>query len=308
MGLKTYLKNNSWNIISLTIGLIGLWIGVIPLSEKIREPIFAIDPVKAELATQQSADSPLVVFRRDCLIIVNNTDKKIAGSSEQFPDAQLFALKKDCADIKSNVTSIQFYFWNKGKLSIEDKDVLERLTITPDNPEVKFLSYKLLKVSRPVTGLKLYADPNNPHKSLLLDFRILEEGDGASGEIIYEGKPEAKFNISGTIKEVKRIGGVSDAVIIFLVRVPKLAIWLITFAIAAIVFNYIAKYVIRILTQRFSYSEDSTKKVLIILMILSSLVLATIVVIVLPSDLYWGVTGTEERIRSYVSQSILPNR
>jgi len=67
---------------------------------------------------------------------------------------------------------------------------------------VEILNYKILKLSRGVTKIKLARNVSDPTKILDLDFKVLEEKDGFSAQIIYVGDEDVKFSMQGLIEGV----------------------------------------------------------------------------------------------------------
>ncbi len=140
------------------------------------EPVFLLDPVRTKIIeSNRLVDTPLRVVRA-------NGD-----------------------EIKGNVTSVRFYFWNNGRKSIKKSNILEPLVITLDDPNGEILDYKILKLSRKVVKPVVSLNSVDPNKSLLLSFAILEQGDGLTGQVIYRGEPEGKLVICGTIEGVRKI-------------------------------------------------------------------------------------------------------
>jgi len=90
-------------------------------------------------------------------------------------NAPLQLLKSNGDAIHADVTSVYFYFFNQGSETIKRENVYEPLKIVlRDKAEI--LDFKLLKVSRPVSGIKLIRDTLS--NSLTIQFKALEEGDG----------------------------------------------------------------------------------------------------------------------------------
>jgi hypothetical protein len=175
--LREFIKKNWLGILGLVIGVIGLAASFYFFNEskKNREPIFVVDPVRTEiLSTRRVSDAPIRI------------------------------LKNDGTEITSDLNSIRFYFWNRGSESIKRANVLQAIKVTLEDPRGSIIAYKLLKRSRDITELRILPETINS-RSLIIDFAILENNDGGTGQIIYEGKPEAQFTISGIIESVKRI-------------------------------------------------------------------------------------------------------
>ena len=171
-----WLQNNPMiTLISLLIGLAGLTVGIysISLSIQKRSPSFLADPDRTEIIKQERiTNAPIKILRTN--------DEQIIG----------------------DITSVKLYFWNKGKMPIERKDILAPLKITLNDPQGEILDYSLQVISREVTNIKIIRSLEEPKLALSVDFDILEHNDGFCLQVIYLGNPTAKFNFSGEIKGV----------------------------------------------------------------------------------------------------------
>jgi hypothetical protein len=165
------------------ISLIGFFVGVVSLlyafhttqeSKQTRDPSFVVDPSRATIFDP----------------------KQIAG-------APIRVLRRDGTPLQSDLVAVRFYFWNAGKLPIHRSEVLLPIEIHLKGASI--LDAKILKRTRQVTGLRLLPAPSGPSTSLLLDFSILEQGDGAACQVLYEGRPDAIISVSGAIEGAKDI-------------------------------------------------------------------------------------------------------
>jgi len=115
-------------------------------------------------------------------------------------NAPLQLLKSNGDTIRSDVTSVYFYFFNQGAETIKRENVYEPLRIVlRDKAEI--LDFKLLKVARLVSGIKLTRD--SAANSLAINFKALEKDDGLVGQIIFEGKKNTVITLEGGIEGVK---------------------------------------------------------------------------------------------------------
>lgn len=96
-----------------------------------------------------------------------------------------------------NVTAAQIAIWNAGKAPIRMENILDDLTLRLD-PDYRILEATVRKV--PVVALRLLpADPDS--RRLRLQWRILEPGDGAVIQIVYDGPASiGRFILRGTIE------------------------------------------------------------------------------------------------------------
>jgi len=170
------MKKNLLSIIGVFIGVIGILLSLY-FYEKTkveREPTFVIDPIKTEILDSKSIHiAPIKVFTLDSV------------------------------EIKNDLTSTIFYFWNKGQKPIRKNDLLEAVTIHLDSLS-KIVDFKILKSSRDVCGINLTKTDEN---TLKLDFDILEYNDGFTAQIIYEGERNSKILLSTIIVGVNNVSG-----------------------------------------------------------------------------------------------------
>jgi hypothetical protein len=98
-----------------------------------------------------------------------------------------------------NVTAAQIAIWNAGKAPIRMENILDDLTLRLE-PGYRILEATVRKVTRPVVAFKLLpADQDS--RRLRLQWRILEPGDGAVIQVIYDGPAStASFILHGTIE------------------------------------------------------------------------------------------------------------
>jgi len=152
---------------SLALGIIGIAMAVYfyRRTDKKRVPTFMVNPSKRTLVQPELA----------------KFDK--------------FSLLYDGTEVgKSGITAIQVYFWNSGSLEILSSQVLKPYSISISNGRI--LSWSIIKTNRGVIHPQLVRDDEN-FNSLRLSFAVLEPGDGAVIEIVYDGPPAAKVEIDG---------------------------------------------------------------------------------------------------------------
>lgn len=153
--------------ITIVFGYYFFYLGV-----RERKPTFYVDPIRTTIL-----------------------DKKHAAN------APLLLLKANGDTVKSDVTSVYFYFFNQGKETIKRENVYSPLRISLGD-SAKILDFKILKIARHVSGTGLKYD--SASQSLLIDFNALEEDDGLAAQIIIEGNKNAALNITGGIDGVKQ--------------------------------------------------------------------------------------------------------
>ncbi|GAB2861793.1 hypothetical protein [Hymenobacter ruber] len=104
--------------------------------------------------------------------------------------------------IKNDLSAVTFHLWNRGGEAIDSIDVLKPLYISLSDTSAKFIDIKINKVSRlDITRVNLALDKSQ--KKVLINFAILDEGDGFTCQTIFEGNPNSELIINGAIKGVK---------------------------------------------------------------------------------------------------------
>jgi len=159
------------SVISIVITLVfGYYFLYVEIRE--RRPTFYVDPTRTTIL-----------------------DKENAGS------APLLLLKLNGDTIKSNVTSVYFYFFNQGEETIKPQNIYAPLKVVLSD-KAKILDFKIIKVARPVSGFEISRD--TLENSLDIKFKAIERDDGVVGQIIFEGKKDAVVSLEGGIDGVKR--------------------------------------------------------------------------------------------------------
>ncbi len=151
--------------ITIVFGYYFLYIG-----NRDRKPTFYVDPTRTVIL-----------------------DKKSVGN------APLLLLKSNGDTIHADVTSVYFYFFNQGKETIKQQNIYAPLRVAMGD-HAQILDYKILKVTRPVSGMRLTMDTVG--NFLGIDFKAMEKDDGLAGQIIFEGNKNATIHLEGGIDGV----------------------------------------------------------------------------------------------------------
>lgn len=176
MSVREFAKRNWLGILAI----VGVFIGI-------TSPLLTIYFYKRTIAPPE----PVFLIDPSRTVIVD---------SDRFFEAPLRIIRSNGDEIKGDVTSVRFYFWNDGRKSIKNSNILEPLVVTLDDPNGEILDYKILKCSRRVVNPLVERNSTEPNKSLDLSFSILEQNDGLTCQVIYGGNPEASLEIDGTIE------------------------------------------------------------------------------------------------------------
>jgi hypothetical protein len=187
-------------VITIVFGYYFLYVGI-----RERKPTFYVDPTRTTILDKENAAK-----------------------------APLLLLKSNGDTITSDVTSVYFYFFNQGEETIKKENIYSPLKVVlSDHAEI--LDYKVLKVSRPVSGIEVTRDTLG--HTLNIDLKALENSDGFVGQIIFEGNKNASISLEGGIDGVKQF---------------ETHLWNIDplYFLAAVVIFLIAAYVFLILSRR----------------------------------------------------------
>lgn len=115
--------------------------------------------------------------------------------------APIKVFTNDGQEIKNDLTSATFYFWNKGKEPIRKNDLLKNIILEIGRNQ-KIIDFKILKKSREVCDIKL---KKISEEKINITFDILEQNDGFTGQIIYEGNKDTNLQLKTEIVGVKSI-------------------------------------------------------------------------------------------------------
>lgn len=103
--------------------------------------------------------------------------------------------------VAGEVSSQVIRFWNAGKRPIESQDILKQLQIKAA-PDATILDVRIKQQTRDViTVVPIIVDKS----TLSLTWRILENDDGASIQVIYQGSSDSKFTVEGAVRGQKNI-------------------------------------------------------------------------------------------------------
>ncbi|MCW7479384.1 hypothetical protein ND856_18940 [Leptospira bandrabouensis] len=145
---------------------------------------------------------------RDPFFVLNNYNEPIVkllnSESENDLDFSIYIKsKKGNFPINGEIYSTRIYFWNNGKESIKRENILQKLKIYPDLKS-KIVGVRILRNTRPeISNFK--AILNKELNEITLDFDIIEENDGVTLQILFNGSQNEIFKIKGIIEGVKKI-------------------------------------------------------------------------------------------------------
>jgi hypothetical protein len=102
-------------------------------------------------------------------------------------------LTYDGEDIgKNGISDAKIYFWNSGTLPILQGEILEPYCISLP---VRILAYSVLKSSRDVVGFSVSHEKSSD--ALILQFAVLEPGDGATLVFVFDGPRNTEIKFKG---------------------------------------------------------------------------------------------------------------
>lgn len=173
----TFIKNNWLSIISLMVGLIGIYLAYYfyAESQSSREPSF-LSSESTELFSSNDA-----IGTKNFTIINNKTGEPV----------------------KRKIFTQELIFWNSGKLSIRHDNILKPLEIKyPDSVEI--LESSIIESSRQeISNPKISISPSK--NSIHIEFDILEQDDGIKIRTTYSGESPKTPTIDGVIESAKAI-------------------------------------------------------------------------------------------------------
>ncbi len=173
---KQVLSNPWFGLAGLLIGVVGVALAVsFHISTQMeRELVYAVNPVRTAVVTTGQATELTVLHRGGPL-----------------------------GDV--DVTAAQIAIWNAGEQSIRQEDILQDIVIFTV-PSVPILEASIRERSRDVTGFRLVTTPESLASGIVLvSWRILEEDDGASVQLIYQGAQEVEVCVRGVIEGVRDV-------------------------------------------------------------------------------------------------------
>jgi hypothetical protein len=100
-------------------------------------------------------------------------------------------------EIAGDVCALQFAIWNSGKEPVRGSDILEAVTLKP-HANARILEYTVTRESRSVSKFRARTARADP-TALDFGWDILENGDGAVVQILYEGSSNARFSVTGSV-------------------------------------------------------------------------------------------------------------
>ena len=135
------------------------------LSEKTKDLAFAVSPTRPDIVRAGLASDLTVLYK---------------GS-----------------EISGSLSVIQIGIWNKGRDPIrQPDDILRAITIKPATG-MKVLEAKIVSATR--EEIKFSIAPAEANGDMVLNWRILEKGDGALVQLLVVNAPDDAFTLSGTI-------------------------------------------------------------------------------------------------------------
>jgi len=131
--------------------------------------------------------------------------------SEDIKTAPIKVFRDDGTEITSDLYVESLRFWNNGKKSIKKENILQPLILNCYDTSTEILDVRIIKTSRDICDLSL-KPRNNTNDSFIIDFHILEKGDGGTIQVIYEGKRTNDYTIKGIIEGAKTIKNKKDEI------------------------------------------------------------------------------------------------
>lgn len=174
---KKLIGSRYIGLFGLITGIVSIFLSIFFYYENIKEPelIYVISPIKTKIFKAKTTTSLTI---------------SIKGKN-----------------IVKDVNAIQIALWNRGKKSIRPENIIQPVEIY-STPKVEIIDASIRNISREIINFSL--ENNNFEDGIVkTNWKILEENDGASIQIIYIGPEDVDFNFRGTIegqREIKHVG------------------------------------------------------------------------------------------------------
>lgn len=175
-----YLKKNWLNIISLLVGVLGIISSYYFYSISYEEK------------------EPTIIEGQNTLIF----SPSFRGSAQQF------SLVDNVTDVKisKNVYLQELYFWNKGRETIRNSDILSPITLFYSDGS-QIIDVQVVESTRPSI---VKAEAQSKADKVELGFSILEENDGFKVQVVYAADESQVSKIGGDIEGVGKFYQVAD--------------------------------------------------------------------------------------------------
>lgn len=105
--------------------------------------------------------------------------------------------------VGTDITAAQIVFWNEGKRAIKKADILTPITIRTEG-NARILEVSSLRCTREVINPALTRSELATGVTTVT-WDILEQGDGCTAQIIYEGKPSLDLYVDGIVENQQQI-------------------------------------------------------------------------------------------------------
>jgi hypothetical protein len=214
-----WLKRNAWNLVGITVGVIGIATGYLFYRASIKFPSLSfVDAAPHILVMNYGAVS----------------------------DSPIRLLRKDGSPVAQSVYTARLYLWNSGTESLRRNSILKPLNIEAESCEI--LDAKATKISRPdVTKLSAALEYAG---AIEVTFDILEPTDWLVLTVLYAAPHPVNFHLDGVVEGVKSFAPVDalqtgDIALRTTWQVIKIAVFLLLglFAIGIIIklFEWLGK-------------------------------------------------------------------
>lgn len=155
-------------------------------------------------------------------------------NSEDIKNSPIRVFRDDSTEIKSDLYIQNIHIWSGGKLSIKKEHILEPITLNNYDNSVRILDVKIVQESREICDISL--NPFNKLKNTIeINFDILEQNDGCTIQVLYEGNKTKEFEITGIVEgygDVELLNEYSvsnDSIIAFASNIVVFYIFIIVF-------------------------------------------------------------------------------
>lgn len=129
---------------------------------------------------------------------INEPIAKIFDSKNSTPVLKL--IERDSVPVSGNVYLLTGTIWNSGNLPISKEDIRQIITLKLNNSE-RILDFKLVKQFEP--SIPKFTLLKQTENSLNLDWKYFDPAYGFNFQIMYVGREDPGFMLTGKILDVK---------------------------------------------------------------------------------------------------------
>ena len=162
--------------------------------------------VAVYFGVRSTAKRELILTQEKPSILV--FDPGVTDAFDLTPKSLLWS-RSDIDPLSEKVHGVSFAIWNNGRLSIRPEHILRALRIqigSGRKQPVAIWEVRSSFWSREEIALKpsTHVEEENGFPQIPIGFRILEQNDGGSFQVIYSGPEDIQISLKGTVEGIAR--------------------------------------------------------------------------------------------------------